>query len=148
MAKTKNKVLPEHAEKFREYIHKWQKLLGLQDWRLYVNYPTKETAMASTASQTEARMANIDLGMSFGGDVVNEYNLESLACHELLHVLLCPLYTAYASRNMSDTEKEGEEHRVVNVLEKVLMEKWHRESPDVRYRNDEKTEPSAISTTS
>lgn len=121
-----NKVLPEHKETFEKYVHKWQILFGLQDWRFYVRYPGKGGNLGDTSIEIESRVATITLGTSFGDDPVNDFTLESLAVHELAHVWLAPLEAAFKSRNMGPEEQMAEEHRAVNLLEKLLMEKYYQ----------------------
>jgi hypothetical protein len=108
---------PNDAQRadFAAYLRKWQERLGLIDWRVE---PAKKStkAMASVSTDIQARLACWRLG-DFGGAEINAHSLETTALHEMLHVLLAELVHA-ASTNAQTLESA--EHRVVNLLEKIL----------------------------
>jgi len=107
-----NEVTPAHCREFDGYVAKWQKLLNLSDWRIERGY-RRSKAMAEVSFNDEARLASYRVGANFGAAEVTPDSLERTALHELLHVLLHDL--------LADPT-EASEHRVINVLEKLLME--------------------------
>jgi hypothetical protein len=110
---TSNEVTPADLKAFDAFVVKWQRLLNLSDWRIErVNRRSK--AMAEVSFNDEARLASYRIGANFGAEDVTPDTLERTALHELLHVLLHDLSTDWTEAN---------EHKVVNVLEKLLMER-------------------------
>lgn len=119
---TPNTVTSEHREKFRECLTRAQCLLGLLDWRVTLSdEPATAGNMAEVETNYFSRMAHVYLGSSFGGQPVTDRLLLATAVHEMLHVLLDEI------KNQVEYKIKGEslgsaEHRVVNVLEFVLLE--------------------------
>lgn len=107
-----NELTPAHCKEFDGYVLKWQRLLNLSDWRIE-RAPRRSKAMAEVSFNDEARLATYRVGANFGAEEVTPDSLERTALHELLHILL---------HDLSVNWTEANEHRVVNLLEKILME--------------------------
>jgi hypothetical protein len=108
------------AKEFHAYLMKWQAILSLGDWRIErANKPAKD-AMASVEFDAPARLVSYRLG-SFGGEEINSSTLEMTAVHECLHILLHDLVETTADRNSTEEQREMAEHRVINLLEKLLL---------------------------
>lgn len=122
MRKTKltNCPTPEQASEFDEYVAFWQEVLNLADWRLERGHRPIKNAMASVEFNDAARLAIYRLG-DFGAAMINDITLSQTALHEVLHVFLHELITTAQDRGASPEQLEAAEHRVVNVLEKVLF---------------------------
>jgi len=101
---------------FDGYVQKWQRLLNLSDWRIERADKRTKRAMAEVTFDKPARLATYRIGTSFGACQVTPDSLERTALHELLHVLL---------HDALEDPNDSTEHRVINVLEKLLMER-HR----------------------
>lgn len=125
MAKSPNPVNEESAGKFAAYVATWKEILSLGDWRIAVSERrSSRKVMAEVAKfDLEQRSATIRLGKDFGNTTVNDHSLKETALHEVLHVFLYELMeTCYAEGE--GTELVGSvEHRVVNVLERLLGDK-------------------------
>jgi hypothetical protein len=67
-----------------------------------------------------ARLATYRLG-DFGAEKITPESLDQTALHELLHVFLHDLITVAQDPKSSTEEMETQEHRVVNLLEKLLI---------------------------
>ena len=106
-------VTPAHVAEFDGYVLKWQRLLNLSDWRIERSARRSKKNMAEVSMNDGARLATYRVGVSFGTEDVTSALLESTALHELLHVLL---------HDATTDPTEANEHRVINVLEKLLME--------------------------
>jgi hypothetical protein len=113
-----NPLSPEQVDAFDLYVKAWQEKLGLQDWRLE-RARRKSRHMAEVKIYHKARLANYMVG-DFGGAVINAESLESTALHELLHVLLAELVNQ-AEYGIEGEALESAEHRVIHVLEKLLL---------------------------
>ena len=114
------KLNPEQTAKFDAYIRKWQLLLSLGDWRVErSNKNAPKMAMACVDFDDEARLVTYRLG-DFGNAPITDKVLEETAIHELLHVRFRDLITA--AQNRDDDILEAQEHRVINVFERILVE--------------------------
>lgn len=109
----------EQVAIFAKSIDKWQQVLSLGDWRIEKgNKPAKE-AMASVEFNQAARLAVYRLG-DFGAEKITPESLDKTALHELLHVFLHDLVMVSSDPKSSDEDIEMQEHRVINLLEKLL----------------------------
>jgi len=119
MPKPSNKPTAEQARLFDEYIRHWQIVLNISDWRLERSQKTVKNAMASMQCDNQARLGVYQLG-DFGASPINEDTLSMTALHECLHVFLFDLITTAQDRSATPEQLESVEHRVINVLERVL----------------------------
>ena len=119
--KPRNPVSAEQALLFDSYITKWQAILNLNDWRIERGIAPAKNAMASVEFNAPARLATYRLG-DFGAEVITPLSLETTAVHELLHISLYDLLNAAMSRHDQD-QIEAAEHRVINLFEKILLQK-------------------------
>ena len=110
---------PEHAEIFAQSVQKWQQVLSLGDWRIERGLKPAKQAMASVEFNEGARLATYRLG-DFGAEKITPESLDQTALHELLHVLLHDLMSTAQDPKSSADEIEAQEHRVINLLEKLL----------------------------
>ncbi len=118
MAKLKNPVSEADALLFDAYVAKWQQLLNLQDWRIERSSAAAKNAMASVEFNLPARLAVYKLG-DFGSEAITPESLEQTCIHELLHIVLFDLINVVSDKS-SDEEIESAEHRVINMMEKLL----------------------------
>ena len=110
---------PEHAELFAQSVKKWQQVLSLGDWRIEKGMKPAKQAMASVEFNQTARLATYRLG-DFGAEKITPDSLDKTALHELLHVFLYDLMCVATDPKSSDEDIEMQEHRVINLLEKLL----------------------------
>ena len=109
----------EQAVLFAKSIDKWQQVLSLGDWRIEKGSKPAKEAMASVEFNQAARLAVYRLG-DFGAEKITEESLDRTALHELLHVFLHDLVMVASDPKSSDEDIEMQEHRVINLLEKLL----------------------------
>ena len=110
---------PEHAQLFAQSVRKWQQVLSLGDWRIEKGSKPAKAAMASVEFTPNARLATYRLG-DFGAEKITPESLDQTALHELLHIFLHDLMTVAQDPKSSQDEIEMQEHRVINLLEKLL----------------------------
>jgi hypothetical protein len=101
-------------------VKKWQEVLNLGDWRIEKGLKPAKQAMASVEFNEGARLAVYRLG-DFGAEQINQKTLNCTALHELLHVLLHDLMTAAQDPKSSQDDIDKQEHRVINLLERLLI---------------------------
>lgn len=115
---------PEDARFFALCVKKWQEILNLNDWRIEKGLKPAKQAMASVEFNEAARLATYRLG-DFGAEKIDQQSLDSTALHEVLHVFLHDLMTVAQDPKSSDEEIEKQEHRVINLLERLLSKDSH-----------------------
>lgn len=122
--KKPNPVTPEDGDKFQTYIEKWQRNLNLGDWRIVRSPNPAKGAMAEVSKRDLAqKLAVYRIGVDFGATPVTARSLEETAVHELLHVFLFPLLEAARDPHTSAETLDSLEHSVINVLEKLLVDR-------------------------
>jgi hypothetical protein len=114
----------QDAELFAQSVKKWQQMLSLGDWRIEKGSKPAKAAMASVEFTPNARLAVYRLG-DFGAEKITQESLDMTALHELLHVFLHDLMTVAQDPKSSQDEIEMQEHRVINLLEKLLSKDSH-----------------------
>lgn len=121
----KNPVSDEAAEKFTAYVATWREVLSLGDWRIAVSERrSSRKVMAEVVKfDLEQRSATIRLGKDFGNTPVTEATLKETALHEVLHVFLYELIMTAIDEGESTDKVGSAEHRVINVLERLLADK-------------------------
>jgi len=80
--------------------------------------------MASVEFNENARLATYRLG-DFGAEKITPQSLDMTALHELMHIFLHDLMTTAQDPKSSQDEIDAQEHRVVNLLEKLLFKDSH-----------------------
>ena len=110
---------PQDVVHFAHCVKKWQQVLSLGDWRIEKGSKPAKAAMASVEFNSAARLATYRLG-DFGAEKITPESLDQTALHELLHVFLHDLMTVAQDPKSSQDEVEMQEHRVINLLEKLL----------------------------
>ena len=114
----------QDAELFAQSVKKWQQMLSLGDWRIEKGSKAAKAAMASVEFTPNARLAVYRLG-DFGAEKITPESLDMTALHELLHIFLHDLMTVAQDPKSSQDEIEMQEHRVINLLEKLLSKDSH-----------------------
>jgi hypothetical protein len=110
---------PEDAKLFALSVRKWQQVLSLGDWRIEKGSKPAKQAMASVEFTPNARLAVYRLG-DFGAEKITPESIDKTALHELLHIFLHDLMVVSQDPKSSQDEIEMQEHRVINLLEKLL----------------------------
>jgi hypothetical protein len=112
---------PQDAEIFAKSVKKYQVLLSLCDWRIEKGIKPAKQAMASVEFNESARLAIYRLG-DFGAEKITPESLDMTALHESLHIFLHDLMAVAQDPKSSQDEIEMQEHRVINLLEKLLKD--------------------------
>lgn len=119
MPKAVNRPSEEQVREFDEHIKHWQQVLNLMDWRLERSNKPIRAAMAAMQCDSQARLGIYQLG-DFGSTDIDTESLSMTALHECLHVFLFDLIATAQDRLATPEQLDAAEHRVINVLERVL----------------------------
>lgn len=112
-------LTPDQQKTFDNQMRYWQGLLNLHDWRVERGKKPAKDAMAQVTFDESARLANYSTG-DFGHIEANNETISATALHECLHILLHDLVQVASDRGSTSDDIEAAEHRVINVLEKVI----------------------------
>jgi len=115
----KNMPSAEQALLFDQCMIHWQEELSLGDWRIERGSKPAKGAMASVEFNQPARLATYRIG-DFGAEEITPESLKKTALHECLHVLMHDLIETATDRGSSAEQIEAAEHRIINVLERIL----------------------------
>jgi hypothetical protein len=115
----KNIPSAEQVLLFDQHMAQWQEELSLGDWRIERGSKPAKGAMASVEFNQPARLATYRIG-DFGAEKITPQTLKKTALHECLHVLMHDLIETATDRGSSAEQIEAAEHRVINVLERIL----------------------------
>ena len=110
---------PEDALHFAKSVRKWQQVLNLGDWRIEKGLKPAKNAMASVEFTPTARLAVYRIG-DFGAEKITPESIDKTALHEVLHIFLHDLMTVASDPKSSEEDIEMQEHRIINLLEKLL----------------------------
>ena len=116
---SKNMPSADQALLFDQQMSYWQDKLCLGDWRIERGLKPAKGAMASVEFNQSARLATYRIG-DFGAEKITPDSLKKTALHECLHVLMHDLIETATDRGSSAEQIEAAEHRVINVLERIL----------------------------
>lgn len=116
-------LTPELYQTFEKHLRKWQVRLNLQSWRIAISKQQVKSVMAITDKfDYDQHTCRIRLGQKWPEEW-SDHDVETLAVHELLHVLFCDMLTE-ASEPGHDPDKVASlEHHVINILEPILVPK-------------------------
>jgi len=112
-------LTPDQQKEFDSQMRRWQGVLNLRDWRVERGKKPAKDAMAQVSFDESARLANYATG-DFGHIEVTQESISMTALHECLHILLHDLVQVATDRGSASDDIEAAEHRVINVLEKVI----------------------------
>jgi hypothetical protein len=120
-----NPVSQEAADKFAAYVSNWREVLSMGDWRIAVSEKraTRKVMAEVVKFDLEQRSATIRLGKDFSNTPVTDHNLNETALHEVLHIFLHELITVAQADGVDPDTLSSAEHRVINVLEKLLVDR-------------------------
>ncbi len=116
--KKERKQQQKRLDEFTERVHFWQSYLCLDDYDIYVEQGTlADGTMADISRDTDARSAVVRLHDAIPGVDVP---LDSLAKHELIHLLLSELSALAHTREVTHDQIAREEERAVVKLCRLI----------------------------
>ena len=121
-----NKTTNKDFKIFRDECRKWIDIFGLKSWSVkydHRNAAGKDTLASCCYSVTD-RVATLVLSKDWGNDVVDDYQIEKSAFHEVCELFLANIRTLAEYRYTTMLEIDEEVHAVIRTLENVLYERW------------------------
>ena len=96
----------DDVDNFRTAVTKWADLFGLTDWNIEVYVAPKLDATAECESNHETRLAKIRVARKFRLEPTVAF-VESVAAHEVFHLLLADLTHVAIDRNFGQDAREA-----------------------------------------
>lgn len=122
----KNTLSAAQVKEFDEQIRRWQEVLNLNDWRIERGTKPARKAMASVEYVDDARLAIYRLG-DFAGSEITPESISMTALHECLHIFLFDLVSTAQDPKANQEQIDVAEHRVINILERLLYARCNRQ---------------------
>ncbi len=107
-------------ELFKREFLKWQRRLGLTDWKVYFEHVEVDDGFAEIIMDHEGCLATVRLTTKVPGPDVPDFDPAAHARHEALELLLGPVRRLMTWRYVVPDDINIEIHRVVRRLEKLL----------------------------
>lgn len=103
------KTTVAHFKQFQKFCRTWQQRFGLTSYKLYFRHEKLDGKYGSTGYRINARTAGVTLATEWNDErSLNSRELNRLAKHELLHLLLGELFVLaedrYASADSLDRD--------------------------------------------
>jgi hypothetical protein len=110
----------KNENKFMQYIYYWQEKLGLKEWSIIkTDKKINALALCTFPRDRSSKLCMVSLGQYWTIPITDK-NLNSVACHEMLHVLLYDAMEYARERPLDVKGIMEKEHEIVNTLENVL----------------------------
>lgn len=110
-------------KQYKEYVKhckKWLTVFGITEWEIDYKHHQIDTA-ARTTYNNIAKLACFQLTIDGEGDFALQTDLNRLACHEVIHLLLADLvFAIHETKDYCSDLAISREHEVVMRLLKVL----------------------------
>jgi hypothetical protein len=119
LTERKHKTTAKELAYYESRVFHWQRVLSLGDWKVEVFDGTIEES-ATCEMWHNAHGAHIRLSNRFHYAPSKRF-LDTLALHEVCHVLLCDMKRLINDRVCTDAMAETAEHAVIRRLENALV---------------------------
>lgn len=109
-------------ELFKLYCDEAIKKLGLVEWSMHYEHRHVEGSYAETAWRLSAGVATVTFS-TYWDDLrpKTEDAIQRLAFHEVLHILMAPLFAEASERYTNHLALETAEHLIIRRLENTLI---------------------------
>lgn len=99
----------------------WIAALGLTNWHVAFRHEPDDSVLGAVHMNRSSRQATIVLAAQWPDrDKVTDRELDRVALHEVLHILLAPLEEQVIERTYTRTSWDSAEHDIVRRLENLL----------------------------
>lgn len=117
------KTTAKHFEFFQEECLKWVEVFGLRNWEIAFKHEKYDDSnYATTQYNWVSGWANIYLEVDWGKDhPVTKAELKRTALHEVLEIVLAPLYALTQEEGIFPRRAEGAAHDIIRRMENVFF---------------------------
>ena len=105
---------------FKQECRYWLNVLGLISWSLHLVHENCGKNLADCSTHYTAQSATIRLNTSWNIKPTKN-SLQESAIHEVLEILLSPLYSRAKSRVWDEEDYEKEHHRIIRTVTFLLL---------------------------
>jgi len=107
---------------FKACANEWINTLGLREWSIHFYHGQCGETYAQTQMNTGGMVATITMS-TYWDDLreKTEEQINRLAFHEVLHLLMCPLISEAQERYTTNNTLTAIEHSIIRRLENVIL---------------------------
>jgi len=120
MAQETVEISRKEFRRFKKEFRRWQRRLGLTDWRVDFYFCPLEDEYAHIIPSLEGRVAACTLSSQMQARDYQHFNPERVAKHEALHLATFRLYWLGGARHVRAIDLEEEWESLVRRLEAAL----------------------------
>lgn len=115
------KTTKKDFELFKTFHQEWCERLGIRNWSIHYDHGDTEGAYARTFWKYSEAVATTVLGEEWD-DLRKKTDIEinRLALHECLHLLLAPLVSEAEARFTTQSAIDIAEHSIIRQLENIV----------------------------
>lgn len=111
---------------FQRAFRRWMERFGLKDWKIHFFPEPNHEDFASVSADYENRVLTVKHCST------SQYDIDRVALHEVLHVVVVPLYYKALKRFATESEIAEAEHGVVRRIEAVMWEMANERNMDAK----------------
>lgn len=104
---------------FKESVNKYLEIFNLNNWKVYVVFTKLEGAYARAVMDYQTHTATIECSNEIPDGVMPD--IDMLACHECLEIILQPLREIFLNRQCDIALFDIEAHAIIRILEKTYQ---------------------------
>lgn len=113
----------EQFNTFQEEALKWQKKLGLTDWKLYFKHEVDDDRYGSCTWSVSDSIATIMFTKKWDDlRPLTDSEISKCAFHEVCHVLFAYYCAAAEARFSTQEQLDSAEHSIIRRLETLMFE--------------------------
>lgn len=108
---------------FKEEVDRYATILGLNEWDIQCSHGKIEgDVVANVSTNYRGLMAHIRLNKNAKDQYTTAKKVSQLAAHEVLHIFMTEFDDLARARYCMEAELDVAEHRIVNTLDKILVD--------------------------
>ena len=106
---------------FKQECEFWMKVLGLHSWKVYYKHERcEEDVLGDASTHYTGQVATIRLSKVWGIAITAD-DLRETALHEVMEVLMSPLWSHAGSRFWDSCSYERDHHRIIRTITELLL---------------------------
>lgn len=114
------KTTRKQFEAFKAEVLRWQKRLGLTDWRVCFDHGQAKGAYGELFANREGRISTVVFANRCDGDGLIGFDPVNTGRHEALELLLAPMKDIARSRDFRESDLDEAAHAVIRRLESLF----------------------------